>query len=265
MPINPSSPVVVGVDGSEAALVAVRWAVDEALVRRVRLRIVHATSVTPSESDSPGRFDIEQEYAEQSLRTASAAAMENGKAVDVETAILWGEPDAELVDESSSAAMVCVGSTGIGRIARQVLGSTAATIAAKARCTAAVIRPTDRLPPGVAGSLAVAVDDAPDNARVLSAALDEARLRNFHVFALSALGYDVLDQRVAELGETYPGVHVIPVAATGGIARFVAQNRDLGIQTAVIGEPDTELVTDIVGPHGRSTMPHGQCSVLVVR
>ena len=44
--------------------------------------------------------------------------------VTVETQILWGPPDTALIDESHGAAMVCVGSLGIGPIARKLLGST---------------------------------------------------------------------------------------------------------------------------------------------
>src|SRR6185436_12732044 len=36
-----SAPIVVGVDGSTAALTAARWAIDEAISRDVPLRIVH--------------------------------------------------------------------------------------------------------------------------------------------------------------------------------------------------------------------------------
>jgi len=38
---NKSAPVVVGVDGSEAAVAATIWAIDEAASRDVPLRIVH--------------------------------------------------------------------------------------------------------------------------------------------------------------------------------------------------------------------------------
>ncbi len=38
-------PVVVGVDGSQAALTATLWAFDEAVRREVPLRLVHATGI----------------------------------------------------------------------------------------------------------------------------------------------------------------------------------------------------------------------------
>ncbi len=47
-------PVVVGVDGSQAALAATLWAVDEAVDREVPLRLVHAIGVV---RDPSIRFD----------------------------------------------------------------------------------------------------------------------------------------------------------------------------------------------------------------
>ncbi|MCV7268312.1 universal stress protein [Mycobacterium doricum] len=112
-------PVVVGVDGSQAALDAVTWAVDEAVERSVPLRLVHATGVTPQADQSPDDYRLEREYAETVLRAASTAERSAGRDVKVETEILWGSPESELVAESRGAEMVCVGSVGIGAIAQR--------------------------------------------------------------------------------------------------------------------------------------------------
>ena len=71
---------------------------------------------------------------------ASAAVATIGKPVKVETAILRGDPATALIAESRDAAMVCVGSTGIGRFARALLGSTVAELAEAAHCPVAIIR-----------------------------------------------------------------------------------------------------------------------------
>lgn len=49
-----SAPVVVGVDGSHAALRAAVWAVDEALSRKARLRLVHVISPRYGRMDERG-------------------------------------------------------------------------------------------------------------------------------------------------------------------------------------------------------------------
>jgi Universal stress protein family. len=45
-----SAPVVVGVDGSDAAINAAKWAIDEAISRDVPLRIVHVTHIEGDET-----------------------------------------------------------------------------------------------------------------------------------------------------------------------------------------------------------------------
>ena len=74
-------------------------------------------------------FRLEVQYAESSLRAASAAVGATDKPVKVETDILWGSPDIVLIDESRNADLICVGSVGIGAIARELWGSTAASLA----------------------------------------------------------------------------------------------------------------------------------------
>src|SRR4051812_46725057 len=105
-----SAPVVVGVDGSDAAITAAKWAIDEAVSRDVPLRIVHVTHIEGNEAAPEDAFRLEVQYAESSLRAASAAVEATGKPVKLETEILWGSPDIVLIDESRNAALICVGS-----------------------------------------------------------------------------------------------------------------------------------------------------------
>ena len=130
-----SAPVVVGVDGSDAAINAGKWAIDEAISRDVPLRIVHATHIEGNEATPEDAFRLEVQYAESSLRAASAAVETTGKPVKIETDMLWGTPDIALINESRNAALIRVGSVGIGAIgelaaflARVSAAATAASI-----------------------------------------------------------------------------------------------------------------------------------------
>src|SRR6476646_2664594 len=114
-------PVVVGIDGSDAAVAAALWAVDEAVARDVPLRLVYVTGEAAPASVPPGVNDITVEYGESSLRASSSAVEATGKTVKLETEILWGAVDAALVAESRSAALLCVASVGIGWVAEKVL------------------------------------------------------------------------------------------------------------------------------------------------
>ena len=65
---TPSPPsVVVGIDGSDAAIHAAQWAVDEALSRDIPLRLLH---VIDAASEDIG---LEVEFAEAASRAATAA------------------------------------------------------------------------------------------------------------------------------------------------------------------------------------------------
>ena len=141
-------PIVVGIDGSQAAIQAAEWAVDEAVSREVPLRLVEviAEQVEPAPFASVGNVRMEVEYAETALRIAAAAVAAAGKPVKVETAILQGDPAAALIAESRNAEMVCVGSVGIGRFARALLGSTVAELAEAATCPVAIIRTQQHRP-----------------------------------------------------------------------------------------------------------------------
>ena len=85
-----SAPVVVGVDGSDAAINAAKWAIDEAISRDVPLRIVHVTHIEGEPASPEDTFRLDVQYAESSLRAATAAVEATGKPVKIETEILWG-------------------------------------------------------------------------------------------------------------------------------------------------------------------------------
>jgi nucleotide-binding universal stress UspA family protein len=95
---RPRLPIVVGIDGSEAAIRAAEWAIAEAVGREVPLRLVE---VMPMQADpaplaSVGNLRMELEYGETALRVASAAVAASGQPVKVETAIAYvGTPSAQ--------------------------------------------------------------------------------------------------------------------------------------------------------------------------
>jgi nucleotide-binding universal stress UspA family protein len=272
---NASASVVVCVDGSDAAIGAVRWAIPEAVVRDVPLRIVHVIPEEVGTDNEPRCNDqlrLDTQYAESSLREAGAtAASAADDAVKVETEILWGSVESALIEESGRASLICLGSVGIGPVARSLLGSTAATVAENAHCPVAIIRePRD---PSRAETewITVGVEHRADNEPVIEAALEEARLRHCPVLAVGlpqgAFGgvtSDETDRRVARWSRTYPDVHIRVAASLGGIADFLAEYDDASIGLAVVGSVGANTVAEIIGPHGDALIRHSQCSLLVV-
>ncbi|MBX8690330.1 universal stress protein [Mycolicibacterium porcinum] len=271
---NTSAPVTVCADGSDAAIGAARWAIAEALDRDVPLRIVHVIPEDAGADDGPSqsdRFRLEIQYAESALRQAVAAVESTENTVKVETEILWGPVESTLIEESGHASMLCLGTVGIGMIARAILGSTAATVASNAHCPVAIIRNRSESAQSAPRWIAVGVEDRANNEPVIEAALKEARLRNSPILAVGIrqrdfgdITYDEVDRRVAEWKQQYPDVHIRAVTSPGGIAGFLAEYGRDSIQLAVVGHIDASVIAQIIGPHGRAVIRHSDCSLLVV-
>ena len=138
-----TSPVIVGIDGSDAAVNAAVWAVDEALARGVPLQLLYATKPKHLGADD---YDADIHRGREALQSACAAIEAAGKAVDVQTDLVDGPAAVALVERSAQAELICVGTVGIDRYARSILGSTATEIAEKAQCPVAVIRPHEVVP-----------------------------------------------------------------------------------------------------------------------
>jgi nucleotide-binding universal stress UspA family protein len=178
---------------------------------------------------------------------------------------------ATLIAESRDAEMVCVGSVGIGRLARALLGSTAADLAEAAQCPVAIVRAQQSRQKPDSGLIVVAVNDSPGNDEVVERAMEEAQLRHTPVLALGVwredlgeMPYDELDRRVGFWGRRYSSVKIHAAATRTSIADFLAVS-DSRIQLAVIGGTDTDQVARLIGPHRHPILGHAECSVLIVR
>ena len=268
---HPQSPerIVVGIDGSDAAINAAKWAVTEATSRDIPLRLIHA--IPELRADAPADDDsLDIEYGETALRAASAALHAMGEQVKVETDLVHGSPEHALIDESRHAAMICIGSVGIGQIARKVIGSTADAVAQKAHCPVAIIRSDREARESRSGSIAVVVDDSPGNDAVLEHGFREARLRKAPILAMGVwrwgfgeIPYRQLDHRLGRWVSQYREVHVRPAAARRGAAEFLSTTEE-PIQLAVVGSSDADKVARMVGPL-TPHFGHAGRSVLVVR
>ena len=248
---NTGGPVVVGIDGSKAAIRAAEWAIDEAASRDVALRLVHVIDVVDGLLPPTDDFALETEYGEDALRHASTHLESVGK-VKLDKAVLRGHVDAILAQESVGASMVCVGSVGIGWVASKLLGSTAVSLAEHAQCPVAIVR-SDNHPLDGRGWIAVVVADETGNDRVIGQAMEEARLRGAPLLALRVtrwhpgeVPYDRLDRRLLGWVTGNPDVSVFPVDAGPSAAHYL-ETHDKSVQLIVIGRAEAEDVTRLVG------------------
>jgi nucleotide-binding universal stress UspA family protein len=243
--------VVVGIDGSQAALDAATWAVTEAVSLGVPLRLVHVSAAKHASRDGACAAG----HAEAALYRAEMTVHDMGRPVQVETATLRGRPDCVLIDESRRAAMVCVGSEGKGPCAQMPLGSTAAALAKHAHCPVAIVR-TGGAHQTDTGWIAAVQNDEPDNDAVVHRAMEEGRLRRAPVL--------LIDTRLDSWIRRYPDVHVRTVAARRGGARRDENHSD-SIQLIVVGSADAESVARLVWPDYHPVLGDADRSVLLIR
>jgi nucleotide-binding universal stress UspA family protein len=258
--IQSAPTVVVGVDGSRAAIHAALWAVDEAISRDIPLRLVHV--IDPLQAS--GVFDGGPIGARSALFDAYRAIEATGKQVKIEGEVLWGKPLAKLMQECRSAVLICVGSRGLNH-ARRLGGTVAAGLATSALCPVAVIH----RPPGSPASPQVsAVVAEVDNGVVLRHALEEARLRVVPLRVIAAhpatatggsadgnrLAHAQLDRRLARWAQLFPDVRVEPTVVDESVSDYLAREADSG-QLFVT---DSRTAHDLFGAYGAG------CSMLTV-
>jgi len=131
--------IVVGIDGSKAAIRAALWAIDEAVSRDIPLRLLYAIEpddvqprrTGPPESSPSRRTQFVTRSQRSRLRTSRSRSK-------------WRSPRSgpitSLIRASASADMVCVGAVGVHHFRPARVGSTAAALVGSGLCPVAIIR-----------------------------------------------------------------------------------------------------------------------------
>jgi len=280
--------VVVGVDGSPGAVLAVDWAAAEASRRGARLELLYAEVPAPPVVGlepapvAPLASDPVPHFLEEARHRVVVAWP------DLEVG-LWptvGGPASSLIERSRVADVVVVGAHGRSMLGRLFLGSVSHHVATKARCAAVVVRGEPRSSPA---PVAVGIDDSPTSRRALEVAFDEAAMRGvplvvFHAWQdLPATGYGVwapppdLTAEFRQEAET-----LVADTLRGWPEKYPDVEVHTRIEhshpvTAVVAESEhAQLV--VLGAHGRghfagmdvgsvpsAAVREAQCPVMVVR
>jgi len=139
--------LVVGVDGSPSAALAVAWGVDAARRHDSGLRLVVAyrdhplaDAVRERVGQNPAEELTSWAVALERLETAAANARRLGPDLVVETSAMAGPATSVLLRASESAAAIVVGCRRLGPIHRVVTTSVSGTLAASASCPVVVVR-----------------------------------------------------------------------------------------------------------------------------
>ncbi len=138
------SPVVVGVDGSDASSSAIAYAYEQASARGVGLTVVHAWWLDHVEgAAASASWTVDwQTFAqeEQTLVSESLAGwQEKYPEVTVRRHSVRGLPVEALIRQSANACLVVVGTRGRGGFGGLLLGSVSQGVMHRAKCPVAIV------------------------------------------------------------------------------------------------------------------------------
>jgi nucleotide-binding universal stress UspA family protein len=277
----PPKSVVVGIDGSQAAVRAALWAVNEVVGTDIPLRLLYIRDLSPTAS--PGEARAAKVLAEEAVYDAYNAIIALGKPVKVEMEIIEGRPVRALIDASESTPVLCVGDTGSGQPTAAGFGSTATELVRSAHCSVAVVRDAHKEDLTQSRCILAHVDGSVDDDQVLEFAFEEAKRRNAPLVLMTAWksGFDdlhndsvindhrrrmraILDRYVALWTPHYPEVDVRTIAAYGTFLNYLTEHAK-AIRLVVVGATQTSEVQQLFGPAGDHALRHNDFALLVVR
>ncbi|WIY82182.1 universal stress protein [Propionimicrobium sp. PCR01-08-3] len=141
---NPGGPVVVGVDDSEEAKGAIRFAFETAHARGVPLVAVNAWDFGAYDAYNADVWEYTVDEIVEGLTDMVEGQLAEGKAkypdLPVQIKIVRGRAEIALVDQSKDAGLMVVGSRGRGGFAGLLLGSTSKHVLREAHCPVIVTR-----------------------------------------------------------------------------------------------------------------------------
>ncbi|MCB0939382.1 MAG: universal stress protein [Mycobacterium sp.] len=283
--------VVVGIDGSDTALGAARWAAELAAKRGLALTLVHAIPrldwhfAAADATTEPDGAD-----GDRALSAAEAAVRSAHPDLAIRIEAVKGAVATVLADAAESAKLLVLGT---GATDHRALGGHVVRTTHRARCPVAVWRAPVAKRTGKPLPVVVGVDDSDPAARAVAEAFDIARalhaqLTVAHMWEIDAavgmgdlggqgnMDWDLLDvlqarqrRRMDELVEPfahkYPNAHVVEVFRDIGPAKGLTDlSREA--QLVVVGSHGRGRLADsVLGSVSQNLIHHADCPVLVVR
>jgi nucleotide-binding universal stress UspA family protein len=282
--------VVAGVDGSDCARHAARWAADEADRRHGRLLLVHAYALPAAGYSGYNPFpgDLLATLEEEAHDTVDALVTElqhRHRRISIGTFVTYGDAVTVLRNAASGAALAVVGGHRTNRIA-MALGSVAGRFAAGSHVPVAVVHAVDT--PDT-GPVVVGIDGSPAGEGAIGFAFQEADLRGVPLVAVhswtspvavapvpaySATVVDdepieqseraLLSQRLAGWSERYPDVPVRRVL-TRDVPATAILRHSTDAQLVVVGTRwHAALSALLLGSTSQALITHSAAPVVVV-
>jgi nucleotide-binding universal stress UspA family protein len=290
-----SGSVVVAVDGSEHAARAVQWAVEQAGFENRPLVVVNAVG----EVDVLGAAwaDVARHYPNgpsdllRGPRAIVDDAVELARSLRSDLTFValpvTGDPRQVLVDLSSRAHLIVMGSRGRGTFRSMLLGSVSASVSKHAECPVIVCRPPSTGP--LTHGVVVGADGTPESLMVIEFAFQQAAWRRLpltvvHCFwDVAAAGAEVeelprgeespesqadlrllLSESIAGLSEKYPDVEVTLRLTHGLVDEGLAAITE-GAALVVVGRHPRQGLSRVLSVAlATAVVERAQCPVAVV-
>jgi nucleotide-binding universal stress UspA family protein len=289
--------IVVGVDGSAAALGAVRWAARDAALRNLPLTLVHVVDAPLPEwfqeatlvGSRQWQKRLARDFIESAIKVAEQSTRECGP-VEIESRVFHSATVPTLVGISTEVEMVVVGYLGHGGVpARSFLGSVSSALVYHAHCPVAVIHDDEAMIGNVARApVLVGIDGSPASEAATAIAFEEASRRGVALMALHAWNdprvtdstrllqdskwdaqlseeEETLAERLAGWHERYPDVGIRRIVEIGDPARRLIEASERA-QLLVVGSHGCSRARGmLLGSVGAAVVNKARIPVLVAR
>jgi nucleotide-binding universal stress UspA family protein len=278
--------IIVGMDESDGAAHALRWAVNEAAGRDWHIEAVHAWEcLDRHQLEVTHTFDLDDNVAvaRKVLAGSVERALGDG-AAHIDQDIVCDQPGPALVARSIGANLLVVGARGLGGFKSLLLGSVSNHCIHHSHCPVVVVRPGIDPVRHVTERIVVGIDGSPTAQRALRWALDMARQSHatveiVHAWQAAIVGGPftpvtvdpkasadaaerALDQALAL--EDTKGVHVARNLSCGGAALAII-DAAAGADLVVVGSRGRgPLGRMLLGSVGNQVAHHAPCPVAVV-
>lgn len=284
--------IVVGIDDSPGARLAVQWAAREAELRNIPLTLVYAFSPEVStwlRTPLPaGVLRWQQDHGRRLIEGTLQAVEEvtaAGGPAGVNTEVLASGAALTLIEKSKQAKLVVLGAKGSARWPGRLLGSVSSALLRHAHCPVAIVHEEDpSIFAATQSPVVVGIDGSPASEVGTAIAFDEASRRRVGLVALHAwsdldvsewpgidwsatqsMAEEVLAERLAGWQERYPDVQVTRVVAQAQPARRLVE-ASKEAQLVVVGSTGRGgFAGMLVGSVGETVAQLAQVPVIVAR
>lgn len=270
--------IVVGVDGSDGAADALRWAVATARARHGSVTALLAWTLL-GQAHEPDHPDFDPAYGEDDALAALTAFVEDavGDERVVRRAVCDLPADA-LVDAAVAADLVVVGARGIGGFKALLLGSVSERVLERSPVPVAVVRGAT---PDGGGAVVVGVDGSRSSIDALRWAAADAAARDVDLHVVhswqapfapgltaptlelaEAAATTVLDEAIADPALT--GLRVRPHLRYGNAAENLLEQADEASLIVVGSRGRGRVAGALLGSTSRQLAHHAPCPIVVI-